>query len=151
MPAYSPFLSCKRNAGAESYNARQAVAGRQRISGAMMAKLTTHILDTANGVPADAVAVRLYDLTDGRIERASTQTNADGRTDEPLLAGDALRSAIYELEFDVGDYFRRHRGAGDGRPAFLETVLIRVCLEAGENYHVPLLVSPWSYSTYRGS
>ena len=117
----------------------------------MMAKLTTHILDTANGVPADAVSVRLYDLTNGRIERASTQTNADGRTDDPLLAGDALRSAIYELEFDVGDYFRRQRGAGDGRPAFLETVVIRVSLEAGQNYHVPLLVSPWSYSTYRGS
>jgi 5-hydroxyisourate hydrolase len=116
-----------------------------------MAKLTTHILDTANGVPADTVGVRLYELTGGRIERASARTNADGRTDNPLLAGDALQSAIYELEFDIGDYFRRRRGGEDNAPAFLETVVVRVSLEAGESYHVPLLVSPWSYSTYRGS
>ena len=117
----------------------------------MVAKLTTHILDTANGVPANAVAVRLYELSDSRIECASARTNADGRTDYPLLVGDALQGGIYELEFDVGDYFRRQREGGDSAPAFLETVVVRVSLEAGGNYHVPLLVSPWSYSTYRGS
>jgi 5-hydroxyisourate hydrolase len=117
----------------------------------MMAKLTTHILDTANGVPASAVAIRLYELSDGRIERTSARTNKDGRTDDPLLAGDALRTGLYELEFDVGDYFRQKHESSDAGPAFLETVVVRVGLRGGEDYHVPLLVSPWSYSTYRGS
>lgn len=115
-----------------------------------MGKLTTHILDTAHGRPAAGVDVRLYALDDGRKLIASASTNTDGRTDGPLVEGDAMRSGGYELEFDIGAYF----DASDmtvGEPAFLHTVVIRVFLSADESYHVPLLVSPWSYSTYRGS
>lgn len=115
-----------------------------------MSRLTTHILDTAHGKPAGGVEIRLYSLTHERRLVASTSTNDDGRTDEPLLSGDAMRTGAYELEFDIGDYFQGS-GADVADPPFLGTVLIRVHLQAGEHYHVPLLVSPWSYSTYRGS
>lgn len=115
-----------------------------------MGRLTTHILDTANGCPAAGVAVRLYYLGEQREQCAATATNPDGRTDTPLLEGDDLRSGAYELEFDIGEYFRA-AGARLAEPAFLSTVVIRVSLTAGEHYHVPLLASPWSYSTYRGS
>lgn len=114
-----------------------------------MTRLTTHVLDTANGVPASEVDVRLYDLEAERTLVASTCTNGDGRTDAPLLQGAALKSGTYELEFDIGSYFAtRAEGA---EPPFLDTVVIRVNLRSGENYHVPLLASPWAYSTYRGS
>ena len=115
-----------------------------------MAGLTTHILDTAQGKPAGEVAIRLYSVTDGRREVASATTNSDGRTDAPLLESDRLETGDYELEFDVGSYFLG-QGVSTAEPAFLGTVVIRVTLEAGQDYHVPLLVSPWSYSTYRGS
>ena len=115
-----------------------------------MGRLTTHVLDTASGIPAAGVDVRLYALGNGRELKASAITNDDGRSSEPLLADELLVTGEYELEFDVGDYFRS-RGAGLDDPAFLNTVVIRVALRAGEHYHVPLLVSPWSYSTYRGS
>lgn len=115
-----------------------------------MGKLTTHILDTASGVPAGHVTLRLFALGDAREAVASTTTNADGRTDAPLLEGDAMQAGTYELEFDVGDYFRA-RGAALADPAFLDTVVLRFSVAADEHYHVPLLVSPWSYSTYRGS
>ena len=115
-----------------------------------MAGLTTHVLDTANGCPAAGVAVRLYDLSRGRALLTSTATNADGRTDEPLLAGDKLETGSYELEFDVGAYFSA-RGTEVADPPFLDTVVIRCSLRKGEHYHVPLLASPWSYSTYRVS
>ncbi len=115
-----------------------------------MAGLTTHVLDTANGAPAVGVAVRLYALTHTRELLASTSTNGDGRTDEPLLDADALENGSYELEFDVGAYFES-RAAEVSEPPFLGTVVIRCSLRKGEHYHVPLLVSPWSYSTYRGS
>ncbi|MDX1482248.1 MAG: hydroxyisourate hydrolase [Woeseiaceae bacterium] len=114
-----------------------------------MARLTTHVLDTAGGRPGAGITVRLYRRADDRRQVAEAVTNADGRTDEPLLAGDAFEAGAYELEFDVGDYFG-DKTAGRS-PAFLQTVLIRVHLAADENYHVPLLVSPWSYTTYRGS
>ena len=115
-----------------------------------MGRLTTHILDTANGRPAAHVDIRLYAL-DGRRElRASTVSNSDGRTDEPLLDGHAMQTGSYELEFDVGKYFVS-QGCAVGEPAFLDTVVIRFAANADEHYHVPLLVSPWSYSTYRGS
>lgn len=113
-----------------------------------MGGLTTHVLDTANGRPAADVAVRVYSLDDGRQCVARSVTNADGRTASPLIAAGDLSTGCYELEFDVGDYFERHGGTG---PAFLGTVVIRVNLEAGQPYHVPLLVSPYGYSTYRGS
>ena len=115
-----------------------------------MARLTTHVLDTANGTPANAVSVRLFLIGAERKMLASTVTNADGRTDAALLDGDSLQAGAYELEFDIGDYFA-DRGTTDPGEAFLGTVVIRVQLRAGENYHIPLLASPWSYSTYRGS
>lgn len=115
-----------------------------------MGRLTTHILDTASGQPAAGVAVRLYMLGDERQQLAATHSNDDGRTDEPLLDGDAFASGSYELEFDIGDYFAAN-GVALGDPAFLNTVVIRFAVDASEHYHVPLLASPWSYSTYRGS
>jgi len=115
-----------------------------------MGKLTTHILDTASGIPAQGVDIRLYALDGGRDLKAAAVTNEDGRTEQPLLMDDLLLTGEYELEFDVGNYFR-DRGAELDDPAFLNVVTIRFSLRADQNYHVPLLVSPWSYSTYRGS
>lgn len=115
-----------------------------------MGQLTTHVLDTANGVPAAGVAVRAYRMDDGRQLVGRAVTNADGRTDEPLIAADAFADGAYELEFDVGSYFAG-RGAEVGDTPFLGTVVIRVAVDSSQHYHVPLLTSPWSYSTYRGS
>ncbi len=115
-----------------------------------MGRLTTHILDTAHGGPAAHVEVRLYRLTGSRSLVAEARTNDDGRTPEPLLQGEGMVSGVYELEFDIGDYFRS-RGDQLADPAFLDTVVIRFAVSAEQDYHVPLLASPWSYSTYRGS
>ena len=115
-----------------------------------MGRLTTHILDTMRGGPAAGVTVRLYVTANSRKLVASAVTNEDGRARQPLLDGAAFVTGTYELEFDVGEYFRS-RGVALAEPAFLDTVVIRFGINAGEDYHVPLLVSPWSYSTYRGS
>ncbi len=115
-----------------------------------MGRLTTHVLDTANGIPAAGVDIRLYALGDNRELRVSAVTNSDGRTEYALLADDLMMTGQYELEFDVGAYFRA-RGVELDDPAFLGTVVIRFAVRDDQNYHVPLLVSPWSYSTYRGS
>lgn len=115
-----------------------------------MGRLTTHVLDTASGIPAAGVAIRLYSLAGGRKLRAAAVTNEDGRGEQPLIADELLETGEYELEFDAGAYFRG-RGAELDDPAFLETIVIRFAMRSGEHYHVPLLVSPWSYSTYRGS
>ena len=115
-----------------------------------MAGLTTHVLDTASGRPAAGVVIRLYDLAGERTLVASATTNADGRTDSPLLAAGDLSTGLYELEFDIGAYFEGQEQEL-ASPPFLGTVVIRCALRAGERYHVPLLASPWSYSTYRGS
>lgn len=115
-----------------------------------MGRLTTHILDTAHGIPAAGVDIRLYACTGKRSLQASATSNADGRTEKPLLQDDAMQAGEYELEFDIGPYFRE-RGVESKEPAFLDTVVIRFAVRADEHYHVPLLVSPWSYSTYRGS
>ncbi len=115
-----------------------------------MAKLSTHVLDTAQGRPAADVGVKLFSLDGDRHLVASTVTNADGRTDAPLLNEETFRAGEYELEFAIGAYFRASPLAV-ADPPFLGDVVIRVSLADGENYHVPLLVSPWSYSTYRGS
>jgi 5-hydroxyisourate hydrolase len=115
-----------------------------------MGKLTTHVLDTASGIPAAGVKIRLYALANERKLKASAVTNEDGRSERPLLADELLETGKYELEFDVGDYFRA-RGAELDDPAFLDIVVVRFSMRAGASYHVPLLVSPWSYSTYRGS
>jgi 5-hydroxyisourate hydrolase len=101
--------------------------------------LTTHVLDTARGIPAAGVAI---ELRRGDELLAAVTTNADGRTDEPLL--DELEAGEYEITFAVGDYF--------GEREFLDRVPVRFSIaDPGAHYHVPLLVSPWSYSTYRGS
>jgi len=115
-----------------------------------MGQLTTHILDTAGGIPAAGVDVRLYSLNDGRELKAAAVTNDDGRSEHPLLMDELLVTGEYELEFDIGKYFRG-RGAELDDPAFLDVVVIRFSMRAEQRYHVPLLVSPWSYSTYRGS
>ncbi len=115
-----------------------------------MGRLTTHILDTSHGGPAANVDVRLFATGDSRELVASATTNEDGRTPYPLLEDEVFVSGTYELEFDIGAYFRA-RGVPLADPAFLDTVVIRFAVNAGEDYHVPLLASPWSYSTYRGS
>jgi 5-hydroxyisourate hydrolase len=117
-----------------------------------MGRLSTHVLDTANGRPARGLGVELFALQDGRrTSLVRAVTNADGRTDAPLLVGDHFRTGCYELVFQVGEYFRA-AGAATGAPPFLDEVPIRFGLaEPDGHYHVPLLVSPWSYSTYRGS
>lgn len=108
----------------------------------MSGRLTTHVLDTARGRPAAGVAVSLY--RDGALV-LETVTNADGRTDSPLADDDNLVPGTYELVFGVGDYFGEE-------PRFLDRVPVRVTItDAGADYHVPLLVTPFGYSTYRGS
>ena len=118
----------------------------------MNGRLSTHVLDTANGVPAAGVRIELFRLEPGPREALATvSTNRDGRTDAPLLAGEALRVGRYELVFHVGDYFRT-RGMVLADPAFLDQVPVRFGIaDPTAGYHVPLLVSPWSYGTYRGS
>jgi 5-hydroxyisourate hydrolase len=118
-----------------------------------MARLSTHVLDTMNGRPAAGVKIALYRLEDGEARSLVKEvvTNADGRTDAPLLTGDDCKTGQYELVFRIGDYFRG-LGASLPQPAFLDVVPLRFGIaEADGHYHVPLLASPWSYSTYRGS
>jgi 5-hydroxyisourate hydrolase len=118
-----------------------------------MGRLTTHVLDTAAGKPAAGIAVELFRLSDEGSAHGvvRTITNADGRTDAPLLAGETFTTGAYELRFHVGPYFAAG-GARTADPPFLDIVPIRFAIaEADGHYHVPLLVSPWSYSTYRGS
>ena len=118
-----------------------------------MAGLTTHVLDTTRGRPAAGVGVELHALTpDGaRVLVASARTNADGRTDAPLIAPADARAGAFELSFHVGDYFRA-QGAAVSEPPFLDVVPIRFAVaDPKAHYHVPLVVTPWSYSTYRGS
>jgi 5-hydroxyisourate hydrolase len=113
-----------------------------------MSGLTTHVLDTMHGQPAAGVALRLS--KDGQT-LISAVTNLDGRVDRPLIGGEELRPGAYRLEFEVGDYFR-DLGVALPSPAFLETVVIDFGIaDARAHYHVPLLVSPFGYSTYRGS
>ena len=108
--------------------------------------LTTHVLDTYRGRAGAGMDVVL--TRDGR-ELARTTTNADGRTDEPLLDRDRFELGTYELHFDVGSYFAGVAGAPD--PPFLTVVTIRFSLTEDAHYHVPLVTSPWTYTTYRGS
>jgi 5-hydroxyisourate hydrolase len=113
-------------------------------------RLTTHVLDTSAGVPAGGLTVTLRRLPDGAV-LASGTTNADGRMDRPLLDGATCVPGTYELTFSVGAYFRA-RGVALPDPAFLDDVPIRFGIaDPAAHYHVPLLVSPFGYSTYRGS
>ncbi len=110
-----------------------------------MGRLTTHVLDTAQGRPAAAVKIELFFLQGSQFEHLKTvNTNGDGRTDAPLLEGEKFRGGTYQLVFHVGTYFN-----GQG---FLDTVPIRFRIaDATAHYHVPLLCSPWGYTTYRGN
>jgi 5-hydroxyisourate hydrolase len=117
-----------------------------------MGRLSTHVLDTASGKPAAGLEFRLYALhgDERRLLKRAT-TNADGRTDAPLLNGNELAAGIYELVFCAGNYHRAH-GAPLASPPFLDEITVRFGIaDPGANYHVPLLFSPYSYSTYRGS
>ena len=118
----------------------------------MTGRLTTHVLDTMAGRPAAGVPVSLFRLNGGeRQEIISMLTNADGRCDLPLLEADSMTAGIYELCFHVADYFR-DRGIDLPDPPFLDVVPIRFGIgDANAHYHVPLLISPYGYSTYRGS
>lgn len=115
----------------------------------MPGRLTTHVLDTASGRPAAGMEIELFELEDGERSLLKTvRTNGDGRVDEPLLEGEQLSRTIYEIVFHAGAYFAE----GGGSPAFLDEVPVRFGVSNAEaHYHVPLLVSPWSYTTYRGS
>ena len=117
-----------------------------------MGRLTTHVLDAAHGRPGNDIKVELYRVDGTQLQLLATAlTNADGRCDTPLLQGDDYCSGVYQLHFQVGDYYRG-RGMDLLDPAFLEVVVLRFGVDAGQDhYHVPLLVSPYSYSTYRGS
>ena len=120
-----------------------------------MAKLSTHILDTAHGIPARNVVVELFALDGAPGKEAarlivSARTNADGRTDQPLLEGAAVKRGRYRLVFYIGDHFRS-MGVKLAEPPFIDIVPVEFGIEDGGSYHVPLVCSPWTYSTYRGS
>ena len=117
-----------------------------------MARISTHVLDTSRGVPAQGMAVELH-LVKGAERKlmAAVVTNADGRTDAPLVSADALETGVYELSFHAADYFHRIGIAQPAQP-FLGVIVIRVGIaDPSGSYHVPLLLSPFAYSTYRGS
>jgi 5-hydroxyisourate hydrolase len=115
-----------------------------------MGRLTTHILDTASGRPAAGLVVELWRPHEAACLRTLT-SNADGRMDGPVLEGEAFTAGIYELRFHAGDYLRG-RGIELADPAFLDVIPVRFGIaDASQHYHVPLLLSPYGYSTYRGS
>ena len=116
-----------------------------------IAKLSTHVLDTANGCPARGMQIELWSVQGERRLLKSTRTNPDGRTDQPLLQAEEMKVGEYELLFFVADYFAE-KGASAAKPPFLDRVPVRFGIaDPKASYHVPLLCSPWAYSTYRGS
>ena len=115
-----------------------------------MSGLTTHVLDTALGQPARSLAIDLYRIHDGRHALGSFITDDDGRVSGALMDADTITTGTYELVFHAGDYLRRHHTVSD--PAFLDQIPIRFGIaDSRSHYHVPLLLSPFGYSTYRGS
>ncbi len=119
----------------------------------MAGRLSTHVLDTAQGCPAAHLAIELWRCEAHQPARLlkTVSTNTDGRTDSPLLAGAELEAGVYQLVFLVGAYFARQPLA-TAQPAFLDRVPVQFGIaDPAGHYHVPLLVSPWAYSTYRGS
>lgn len=120
----------------------------------MGGKLTTHVLDTAHGCPAVGMKITLWAIAPDSQSRTclkEVHTNADGRTDAPLLVDDDFQTGVYELTFEVGAYFAQ-QDRNLPEPYFLDVVPLRFGIaDAAVHYHVPLLASPWSYSTYRGS
>jgi 5-hydroxyisourate hydrolase len=121
--------------------------------GVAMSRLTTHVLDTARGRPGEGIKVELYKIVDkNRYFLSSRTTNNDGRCDAPLLQGNDFQPGIYELDFHVGAYFAAAGVVNGAEPAFLGVVTLRFGVaDTTQHYHVPLVVTPWSYSTYRGS
>ncbi|MBN3563639.1 hydroxyisourate hydrolase [Aliamphritea spongicola] len=116
-----------------------------------MGYLTTHVLDSAHGCPGSDIPVTLYRVDGERTLLAERHTNDDGRCDSPILDGSDFVAGVYELVFRVGDYYRG-KGLSLPEPAFLDEVVLRFGIaDEDEHYHVPLLISPYSYSTYRGS
>lgn len=117
-----------------------------------MGRLTTHVLDTTQGRPGSGIDVSVARIEGERRQVVATaQTNADGRCEQPLLEGDALTPGVYEVSFAVAPYFARS-GIALPDPPFVGDVVLRFGVADGSgHYHVPLLVTPWSYSTYRGS
>ena len=116
-----------------------------------MGRLRTHVLDTSAGRPANGIRVELYRLDGNRSLLGEALTNRDGRCDAPLLEGEDFTVGQYELVLHAGDYFDRQQPGGQ-KPRFLDQVVIRFGVaDATENYHVPLLLSPFAYSTYKGS
>lgn len=118
----------------------------------MSGYLTTHVLDTARGIPAEGITILLYRVSGNSHKKiAETVTNADGRTDTPILAVEDFKTGTYELIFQVGDYLRGAKLA-ESETLFLDQIPIRFGMDdADAHYHVPLLLSPYGYSTYRGS
>ena len=115
-----------------------------------MTKLTTHCLDTFSGKPAKGIKVEVYSISGKREKLNSTTLNDNGRSDKPLIEGAVFKEGQYELVFFVGDYFKNITTLS--KTPFLNEVVIRFGVSnSKEHYHVPLIVSPWSYSTYRGS
>jgi 5-hydroxyisourate hydrolase len=130
-----------------------AAGGRVGRGEKRVGRLSTHVLDLVRGKPAPEVAIELHVLDPGGSWRALKQvrTNADGRTDQPLLTDSEYKTGTYMLTFHVGDYFRRQEPA-QSEPPFLDLVPLRFTIaDPDGHYHVPLLATPWSYSTYRGS
>lgn len=117
-----------------------------------MSKLSTHVLDTANGRPGAGVRLALYVVKDaGRTLLTTDVTNDDGRCSAPLLEGEQFVAGRYELVFDAGDYYAA-QGVALPEPRFLDRITLAFGIaDPGQNYHVPLVMTPWSYSTYRGS
>jgi 5-hydroxyisourate hydrolase len=128
---------------------KNATAG---VANSTMGKLTTHVLDNSRGMPGAGIVIQLFEVVDNHRQLIlSTKTNADGRCDAPLLIGDDFRIGVYELDFHAGAYFLA-QGIALPRPAFIDVVTLRFGIaDATAHYHVPLLVTPWAYSTYRGS
>lgn len=123
-----------------------------------MGRLTTHVLDTTRGQPGNGIAIGLYRIdAEQRVRIKSVLTNNDGRCDQPLLENEDFHVGIYELVFSVGSYFAAHEPSSVDKentdvPRFLDDVVIRFGVaSADQHYHVPLLITPYSYSTYRGS
>lgn len=118
--------------------------------GVAMGRLTTHVLDTALGKPAAGLAIELFHLGETAERLVTTETNRDGRVDGALLAGDDFAAGSYEIRFHVGDYLRKTLTLPE--PAFLDIVPIRFGVASpDQHYHIPLLLTPYGYSTYRGS
>ena len=116
-----------------------------------MGRLTTHVLDTMAGTPADGLVIELWTAGEGARHLKTVVTNADGRVDAPLLEGEALAAGRYELRFRAGAYLRARHGIGI-EPLFLDEIPVRFGIEDPDgHYHVPLLLSAYGYSTYRGS